>query len=319
LPATRQLINRAYGETADELRLVPLFAAWRRVRRASSTGSCGMAGAFCARMNRTSSSVVFDEPRQGHVKGPRGWDQIRRRSQALAYRPNVGTIERWGSVALGSALIAYGITRQSRAGVGITAAGTTLALRGATGRCPVYSRFGITTAQSRDTRVALAGDRGFRVHEGIRLEKPLEEVYRFWRRLENLPQFMAHLAVVTDLGNGRSHWVAKGPAGLRVEWDADIINEVENKVIGWRSLPNSDLITAGSVNFDRVRGGRSTQVTVTLQYAPPGGRVGRIIAQLFGDEPSQAIREDLRRQKWLLEAGEIPLASEAQIPGGWRI
>lgn len=233
--------------------------------------------------------------------------------------PNVGTLERWGSVALGSALIAYGITRQSRAGVGITAAGTTLALRGATGRCPVYSRFGITTAHPHDTRVALAGNRGFKVHDGIRLEKPLEEAYRFWRRLENLPQFMAHLESVTDLGNGRSHWVAKGPAGLRVEWDAEIINEVENKVIGWRSLPDSDLITAGSVNFDRVRGGRSTQVTVTLQYAPPGGRVGKIIAQLFGDEPSQAIREDLRRLKWLLEAGEIPHATEDQHPGGWRI
>jgi uncharacterized membrane protein len=130
---------------------------------------------------------------------------------------------------------------------------------------------------------------------------------------------MAHLERVVDLGNGRSRWTAKGPAGTTVEWTAEIINEVENKVIGWRSLPDSDVVTAGSVNFDRARGGRSTQITVHLQSAPPGGRLGKIVAEIFGDEPAQAIREDLRRLKWLLEAGELPRATEDQQPGGWRI
>jgi uncharacterized membrane protein len=157
------------------------------------------------------------------------------------------------------------------------------------------------------------------VHEAIRLERPLPEIYRFWRDLENLPRFMTHLESVQDLGNGRSRWVAKGPAGVKVEWEAEIINEVEDKVIGWRSLPNSDVVTAGSVNFDAARAGRSTQVTVHLQYAPPGGRLGKVIAEIFGDEPRQTIREDLRRLKWLLEAGEIPRATADQQPGSYRL
>ena len=147
------------------------------------------------------------------------------------------------------------------------------------------------------------------MRESIRLEVTLEAVYRFWRRLENLPQFMTHLERVTETGDGKSHWVTSGPAGLAVEWDAEIINEVENQVIAWRSLPGSDVVTAGSVNFDAVRGGRSTQVRVHLHYAPPAGKAGALVASLFGREPSQTIREDLRHFKQLLEAGEIPRAT----------
>jgi uncharacterized membrane protein len=120
---------------------------------------------------------------------------------------------------------------------------------------------------------------------------------------------MTHLDRVTEGSDGKSHWVAVGPAGLAVEWDAEIINEVENKLIAWRSLAGSDVITAGSVNFDAARAGRSTQVSVHLQYAPPAGKAGAVIASLFGREPSQTIREDLRHFKQLLEAGETPRAT----------
>jgi uncharacterized membrane protein len=120
---------------------------------------------------------------------------------------------------------------------------------------------------------------------------------------------MTHLDRVTETSDGKSHWVARGPAGLAVEWDAEIINEVENQVIGWRSLPGSDVVTAGSVNFDTARDGRSTQVSVHLQYGPPAGKAGALAAALFGREPSQMIREDLRHFKQLLEAGEIPRAT----------
>ena len=123
---------------------------------------------------------------------------------------------------------------------------------------------------------------------------------------------MSHLVRVTETDDGRSHWVAAGPAGLRVEWDAEIVNEVENKTLGWRSLPGADVVTAGSVNFDRVRGGRSTQVTVHLQYAPPAGRAGAVVAGLFGRAPSQTIREDLRRFKQQLEAGELAQGTGAR-------
>ena len=187
----------------------------------------------------------------------------------------------------------------------IAMAATPLAYRGLAGSWPAFT--GNRRADG-DTREALHGPRGIHVRESIRLEKPLDEVYRFWRRLENLPRFMTHLQQVTDLGDGRSHWIAKGPADIRVEWDAEIINEVPNKVLGWRSLAGADVVSAGSVNFSSVRGGRSTQLAVHLQYAPPAGRAGALLASLFGREPSQTIREDLRHLKHILEAGEIPQA-----------
>jgi uncharacterized membrane protein len=235
-----------------------------------------------------------------------GGANVRRRYHVP--RRNVAGLERWGSVASGAAALAYGLSGRSRARTLWSAAGTALVYRGLTGHCPVYSTLGVSTANGDEARAALAGTGGIHVHESVRLEKPVDEVYRFWRRFENLPRFMTYLERVEDLGNGRSRWVALGPAGTSVEWEAEIINEVENKVIGWRSLPGSQVAIAGSVNFDRVRQGTSAQVTVHLQYAPPAGRAAAFVAQLFGLEPSQTIREDLRRLKQLLEAGELPTA-----------
>jgi uncharacterized membrane protein len=218
-------------------------------------------------------------------------------------------IERWASLAAASAAVTYGLRKRSLSGMWWVAAATPLAYRGVVGTWPSWSA---ERPARGDTRGALAGDRGVHVRESIRLEKPVDEVYRFWRNLENLPRFMTHLRQVIDRGNGRSHWVAKGPGGVDVEWDAEIVNDVENKVIGWRSLPGSDVVSAGAVNFSTVRGGSATQVSVHLQYSAPGGRAGAFLAWLTGREPSQTIREDLRRVKQLLEAGEIPRTHETR-------
>jgi uncharacterized membrane protein len=174
------------------------------------------------------------------------------------------------------------------------------AYRGVVGKWPFENGY------ADDTRAALGGNRGIHVRESIRLERPVPEVYTFWRQLENLPRVLTHLEQVEELGNGRSHWVARGPADLGVEWDAEIINEIENKVIAWRSLPESDVVTAGSVTFTPIRGGRATELSVHLQYSPPAGRAGALVATVFGREPHQTIREDLRRLKQVMEAGEIP-------------
>jgi uncharacterized membrane protein len=224
---------------------------------------------------------------------------------------SLAQIERVSGVAAAAALMLYGIGRRNIAGIGLAAAAVPLLYFGAFGHWPAApSRFTSKEEGTNDTRARLAGDRGVIVHEAVRLERPIAEVYQFWRTLENLPRFMAHLAKVTESDDRRSHWVARGPAGVLVEWDAEIINEVENQVIGWQSLPGGDVTVAGSVNFDTVRGGESTQVTVRMQYAPPAGRVGSFVSMLAGREPSQTVREDLRRLKQILEAGEL-----AQAPG----
>jgi uncharacterized membrane protein len=211
--------------------------------------------------------------------------------------------ENWLALGSGALLLLVGASRRSALGAWLAMSAAPLLYRGITGRWPAIPDGHF---QFQNTRTALAGERGVHVRESVRLEVPVADVYRFWRRLDNLPQFMTHLDRVSETTDSTSHWVAAGPAGLAVEWDAEIINEVENQVLAWRSLPGSDIVTAGSVNFDAVRGGRGTQVSVHLQYAPPAGKAGALVASLFGREPSQTVREDLRHFKQLLEAGEIP-------------
>jgi uncharacterized membrane protein len=228
---------------------------------------------------------------------------------AFSNSPDVSVrqIEDWSALSSGALLLLVGAARRDRVGMCAALASAPLLYRGLTGEWP------IANGKRTDTRAALSGHRGLHVREAIRVEVPLEEVYRFWRRLENLPRFMAYLDSVNESRDGlRSHWVARGPGGVNVAWDAEIINEVENKILAWRSLPESDIVTAGSVTFDRVRGGRATEVVVNLQYAPPAGRGGAALAWLFGRAPSQTIREDMRRLKQLLEAGELAQAE----PGG---
>jgi uncharacterized membrane protein len=217
-------------------------------------------------------------------------------------------LERVAALTAATAVVTYGLSRRNLPGVCLAAAATPIAYRGLAGDWP---RVGNGKSSRALTRAALGGARGVHVRESVRLEKPIDEVYRFWRNLENLPRFMNYLEEVIDLGNGCSRWIAKGPAGTHVKWDAEVINEIENKLIGWQSLPGGDIATAGSVNFDTVRNGRSTQVSVHFQYAPPASRAGSLIATVFGREPSQTVREDLRRLKQLLEAGEFPHATRA--------
>lgn len=149
---------------------------------------------------------------------------------------------------------------------------------------------------------------GIEVRESVNIERPIDEIYRFWRDLENLPKAMDHLESVEDLGDGRSHWVAKGPAGSRVEWDAQTTLDRENEVISWRSAADATVPNEGSVRF-RALGARRTNVLVILSYHPPGGAVGAAFAKLFGEAPSQQVREGLHRLMQDLEAGTLPAAA----------
>jgi len=216
---------------------------------------------------------------------------------------SLSDVEDWVALGTGALLLLVGGSRRTAGGVSLALTAAPFFYRGMTGRWPQLPG---SRRQPGNTKTALRGNRGIHLREAVRLEVPVEDVYRFWRQLDNLPRFMSHLYRVSEGPDKRSHWVAAGPAGLAVEWDAEIINEERDKLLAWRSLPGSDVVTAGSVKFDRVRDGRSTQVSVHLQYAPPAGKVGALVATLFSRNPSQTVREDLRRFKQLLEAGEIP-------------
>ena len=155
---------------------------------------------------------------------------------------------------------------------------------------------------------------GPRATNSIVVNKSPEEVYRHWRNFENLPAFMRHLESVSETGAGRSHWVAKAPAGGAVEWDALITEDRPGELIAWRSLEGADVYNAGSVSFEPAPGGRGTIVKVRIDYDPPAGVVGSAVAWLFGEEPSQQVQSDLRRFKQILETGEV-VVSDATLSG----
>jgi uncharacterized membrane protein len=139
----------------------------------------------------------------------------------------------------------------------------------------------------------------------ITINRPVEEVYRYWRDLTNLPTFMVHLASVAPTDKGRSHWTANAPAGRTVEWDAEVVEDKPNERIAWRSLEGSQVSNSGWVSFAPAPGGVGTEVRVELDYDPPGGALGKVVAKLFGEEPQQQITDDLRRLKQVLETGEV--------------
>jgi uncharacterized membrane protein len=237
----------------------------------------------------------------------------RRRWQAS--HVNIDASERWASLVGGSLLLVFGLSRGGRAGALAALGGGALVYRAARGHSQLYEKLGLEDAPTHVARVAhLAHRRGVTVRRTVAINKPVDEIYAFWRDFENLPRFMRHLESVTCDGPRKSHWVARAPAGRRVEWEAELVDERPNELIAWRSLDDADIRNAGTVVFERGPGGRGTTVRVSLTYAPPGGKFAAVIAKLFGEEPSQQVSDDLRRLKQLMEAGEVP-TTEGQPRG----
>jgi uncharacterized membrane protein/uncharacterized protein YjeT (DUF2065 family) len=158
-------------------------------------------------------------------------------------------------------------------------------------------------------------DQMVRVERVVTVNKPVHEVYQFWHDFGNLPRFMRHLKSVERLEGNRTRWRAKGPAGLTVEWDAEMLQDRQDEWIAWRSVEGSDVQNSGSVRFSPAPGARGTEVRVQMQYEPPAGAIGRTLAKLFGEDPEQQIQEDLHRFKQLLETGEIAVSDG---PSLWR-
>ncbi len=144
-----------------------------------------------------------------------------------------------------------------------------------------------------------------RTRTAITVNRPPEDVYAFWRDLENLPRFMFHLESVQAKDGDRSHWVAKAPAGRTVEWDAEVVDDVPGERISWRSVEGADVPNSGSVRLAEAPGGRGTEVTVDIEHQPPGGAMGAAVARLFGEDPVQQLKDDLRRFKQVMETGEV--------------
>ena len=148
----------------------------------------------------------------------------------------------------------------------------------------------------------------------LTINRKPDELYRYWRDFSNLPKFMKHLDRIESNGERRSHWVAKGPAGSTIEWDAEITDDRPNEFIAWRSVEGSEVGHAGSIRFEPATGVRGTMVTVNMQYRPPLGTVGDAIAAWSGEDPNHTVKMDLRRFKQVMETGEV-ITTEGQPAG----
>jgi uncharacterized membrane protein len=247
------------------------------------------------------------------VETDRGLDfgesqQQQQQQQGRQRRINVGENERVVSVAAGAILALQGLSRGSIPGLLTAAVGGMLVYRGITGQCGICEKLGLDTARAGDEMEDYGiSESGIHVEQSMLINKPAEELYRYWRDFNNLPAIMTHLISVQVRDDQHSHWVAKAPAiaGGQVEWDAEITADEPNTLIGWRSLPGSQVEHIGQIRFEKAMGDRGTNVHVFMDYVPPAGKLGHWVATLFGEAPGRQMRDDLRNFKRVMETGEI--------------
>jgi uncharacterized membrane protein len=242
------------------------------------------------------------EEGMGRFPQPNGGQGV----QGSTMEQNVGSSERTVSIVAGAAFGLLALSKPlSVRGLLLGGAGAALLYRGFSGTCSLYGKLGINTRKSADDGASAEPKAyfksGIHVEQSVTINKPAQELYNFWRNFENLPRVMDHLNSVKVSDHKRSRWSAKAPLGTSVEWDAEIINDEPGKLIAWQSVGDATVDNSGSVRF--LDHGGSTQVRVVLDYIPPAGKLGAIVARLFGESPDVQVRDDLQRFKQLMENG----------------
>ena len=259
-------------------------------------------------------ALATEPPRRAPADGTEiTWTTDRDAVRAGSSR-NVARPERIGSVAVGAALVTYGMRRRDPVGMVAALLGSAFVLRGATGSCPVYRAMGISTGSAdavlgpprsdvTSRAATVNGRKSVKVERSVTIDADRHILYEFWHDFENLPRFMEHLVSVRELSPSRSRWVAKGPAGTTVAWDAELVNDIADSLIAWKSVAGSDVPNAGSVHFMDAPGGRGTMVRVVMDIEPPAGKLGLAMARLFGEDPDREVDADLHRFKAMMEVG----------------
>jgi uncharacterized membrane protein len=163
-----------------------------------------------------------------------------------------------------------------------------------------------TRGRTNEPHASLKSGEGMKMEQSVTINRSPDEIYSFWRQLENLPRFMDHIKSVTQLGDNLSHWIVKTSAGKEFEWDARLIEDKSGQMLSWQSLEGADVDNAGSVWFTPADDGQGTVVKVSMKYSPPGGKIGALLAKFFGDSADKQMTEDLLRLKNLMEAPGHP-------------
>ena len=227
---------------------------------------------------------------------------------------NVGDVERWASTIGGTLCVVQGLRSRSLLGVALAVLGGGLIYRGVSGHCGAYQALKIdTTGKHRSAADQHVHDGRLIKHVTV-IERPAQELYDYWRNVENAPRFMTGVESVTKTGPDRSHWVSAGPFGKTFEWDSEVFHDEPGRLFAWKTLPGADVAHAGAIKFEPNTGGRGTVVTIEVNYEPPAGMLGVAVAKLLGQDPDAMTKENLRQFKQLMEAGEI--ATIAGQPSG---
>lgn len=203
---------------------------------------------------------------------------------------------RSAAVVGGGALGLYALATRSPLAMLAGLAGLTLLARGASNQ-PLTS---LMSTRGRTVDVA----------RSIHIDASPEQVYELWSNYENFPHFLSNVVEVRDLGNRRSHWVVKGPAGSEFQFNSVLTEQSRPRRLAWRSEPGSEIKQSGSVEFHPSHGG--THVTVHMSYVPPAGGVGHGLATMLGSDPEHQLDEDLLRMKSVIERGTLPSGASRQ-------
>lgn len=213
-------------------------------------------------------------------------------------KENVGRRERGASTLAGGLILVDGLRRRGVGGLLESVVGTSLLYRGSTGFCWLYNMLNIDRLEEREGR---EGRPSIRVQRTITIDRDPQTVYSVWRRFENLPRFLQHVESISALDGKRLRWVVRGPRGRRVEWNAEIVEDIPGQHLAWRSEEGEPLRHSGSIGFLPLEGGRATEVKVSLQYEPMHGAFREVVKKLLGDDPRRQIREDLERFRNVVE------------------
>jgi uncharacterized membrane protein len=231
-------------------------------------------------------------------------DQIRQELEL-----NLGEGERSLSTLGGAGLIGFGVTQIGWQRWFYVLLGGALLRRGLTGHCDLYERLHIDTRHP-TPHGAIESGHSTRLESSIDIRCPARELYLFWRRLDQLPHALRHIESVTPIDGVRSHWIVKGPLGHQFEWDAKIINDQEDQLIAWETLPGASVPNSGSVRFEE-RGPGLTRIKVAMEFQQPAKAIGLTIAKLLGESPQRELEDDLAAFKGFAER-ELTPESQSQ-------
>lgn len=235
-------------------------------------------------------------------------DVSRRGGRGLPARDdaNVSDAERLLSMAAGAFLIGLGALRRDRAGVVVAAAGTGLAWRGATGRCPLYRSMNLSTADAAE---------GVVLRAEATISAPREVVYRCWTEFTRHPRFSSRVEQAESTGVGQVRWTFRIPLGHDLHWVTEVVQESPGERLVWRTVEESDIDHRGVAEFYDAPGGRGTELHLTVLVAPPMGPLGRVVGRLIRRLPKEWLETELLQFKQWVETHELATV-EGQPSGG---